>query len=75
MLTIKDGGDAFKRRGDMANKLRVSDSALRTSRQSLAKSIQSFMGEDILVEIRRSPKWKNNLNANKERLACRKNNQ
>jgi hypothetical protein len=59
----------------MANKLRVSDSALRTSRQSLAKSIQSFMGEDILVEIRRSPKWKNNLNANKERLACRKNNQ
>ena len=60
---------------EAANKLRVGDSTIQASKQSQARSIQSFMGTDILIEVRRSPKWKNNLNANKERLACRRNNQ
>jgi hypothetical protein len=33
--------------------------------------ISEFMGVDILLEVGRMPGWKNNLNATREKLACR----
>jgi hypothetical protein len=35
------------------------------------KLIQEFMGVDILIEVLRVPGWKDNLNASRQRLACR----
>jgi hypothetical protein len=36
----------------------------------LADAIANFMGSDILVEVRRQPRWKDCINATRERLAC-----
>ena len=55
----------------MARKLRVSDWTIKNSKRHLAEAIIEFMGADILIQIQRRPNWRNNLTANKERLACR----
>lgn len=54
-----------------ARLLGVSDSAMQSSKHSLGAKILEFMGVDILVEIRRRPQWRNNLEATRERQACR----
>jgi hypothetical protein len=40
----------------MARQLKVCDSTIRTSKKNLALEIQEFMGADILIEVRRSPR-------------------
>lgn len=55
----------------MARKLKVCPSTIRNSKKNLAVKIQDFMGYKILVDIQRQPKWRNDLAANKERLACK----
>jgi len=56
---------------DAAHVLRVSDSAMQSSKRNLAVKIVEFMGFDILVQIQRRPQWKDSLDATRERLACR----
>ena len=56
---------------EIGRALGLDPSTIRYFKQRLAIKILEFMGPDILVEIRKSPKWKNNLNANRERLACK----
>ena len=56
---------------DMARKLKVCPSTISNSKKSLAGKIQDCMGCKILVDIQRQPKWRNDLAANKERLACK----
>lgn len=56
---------------DAAHALRVSDSTMQKARCNLALKIVEFMGLDILVEVRRSPRWKDSLDATRERQACR----
>jgi len=56
---------------EIGRQLGVEPSTIRYFKQRLAMKILEFMGPDILVEIKRMPKWKNNLNANREKLACR----
>jgi DNA-directed RNA polymerase specialized sigma subunit len=56
---------------DVAWALRVSRSAMQQCKERLVHLIREFMGVDILVEVLRLPGWKDNLNASRERLACR----
>jgi FixJ family two-component response regulator len=55
----------------MARKLRVSESAIQTGKKNLALKILEYMGINILVDIQRRPGWKDNLDASRERLACK----
>ena len=56
---------------DVAWALRVSRSAMQQCKERLVHLIREFMGRDILVEVLRLPGWKDNLNASRQRLACR----
>lgn len=55
----------------MARKLKVCDWTIRNSKENLALKILEFMGCEILVDIQRSPRWKQDLTAVKEKMACR----
>ena len=55
----------------MARKLGVCSSTIQHRKRSLAKAIATFMGDDILIEVRRLPRWKASLDATKERQAVR----
>jgi hypothetical protein len=44
---------------------------VRQDRMELVRKILEFMGADILVMIAKIPGWKNNLNAERELLACK----
>ena len=46
-------------------------SAEQETKRNLAWAIREFMGADILIEVRRSPQWKDNLSATKEKMHCR----
>ena len=56
---------------DVAWAFKVSRSTMQQCKERLVKLIQEFMGVDILIEVLRLPGWKDNLNASRERLACR----
>jgi DNA-directed RNA polymerase specialized sigma24 family protein len=56
---------------EAARSLGVSDSAMQGSKKSLGVKILAFMGADIMVEVRRRPQWRSNLEATRERQACR----
>lgn len=49
----------------------VCDSAIHKSKEALGSKILEFMGPDILREVRRMPQWRNDLDANREKFACR----
>jgi hypothetical protein len=55
----------------MARKLGVCSSTIHHRKRSLAKAIVAFMGDDILIEVRRLPRWKDSLDATRERQAVR----
>jgi hypothetical protein len=55
----------------MARDLGVCPSTIQHRKHRLAVKIVEFMGNDILIEIQRRPQWKQNLEATKERLACK----
>jgi FixJ family two-component response regulator len=56
---------------EIAKSFRLHSSRVHQIKNQLVGKILEFMGSDILVEVRRSPKWRNNLNASRERLASR----
>ena len=56
---------------DVAWAFKVSRSTMQQCKERLVKLIQEFMGVDILIDVLRLPGWKDNLNASRERLACR----
>ena len=56
---------------EVALVFQVSRSAMQLCKNRLVELIQEFMGVDILVEVRRLPGWRNDLNTTKEKLACR----
>ena len=55
----------------MAKKLKVNDSAIQTSKRHLRVKIVEFMGPEILIDIQRRRQWKQNLEATKEKMACK----
>ena len=54
-----------------AKSFRVCDSTVQGDKRKLAVKIWEFMGFDILVQVRRSPQWKQDIQASRERLACK----
>jgi DNA-directed RNA polymerase specialized sigma24 family protein len=56
---------------EAARLLGVSDSAMQGSKRSLGVKILEFMGADIMIEVRRRPQWRSNLETTRERQACR----
>ena len=56
---------------EIARRFGLDPSTIQYFKTRLAVKILEFMGPDILVEIRRCPGWRNNLNASRERLACK----
>jgi hypothetical protein len=56
---------------ESARVLRVSDSAMQSSKRDLRVKILEFMGANIMVEIKRRPQWKQNLEKTREKMACR----
>ena len=62
---------AGKNRVQAARSIGVSSWTINYDRTRLAEKIVEFMGADILVTIARIPGWENNLNAERELLACK----
>jgi hypothetical protein len=56
---------------EIARSFKVDPSTIQYFKKRLTMKILDFMGLDILIEIERRPGWKNNLNAEREKLACR----
>ena len=56
---------------EAAQVLRVSDSAMQSSKRDLRVKILLFMGFDILAQVQRRPQWKQSLETIRERMACR----
>ena len=56
---------------EVAVAFRLSRSTLQLSKNRLADLVLGFMGADILIEVRRQPGWRNDLNTTRERMACR----
>jgi len=51
--------------------LHLDDRIMHTSKRNLAAKILDFMGTDILIEVRRLPQWKQDLQAIREKMECR----
>jgi DNA-binding NarL/FixJ family response regulator len=56
---------------DAAKSFRVCDSTMQGDKRNLAVKILEFFGLDILIEVRKSPRWKDDLMSSRERLACK----
>jgi FixJ family two-component response regulator len=54
-----------------AKRFRVCDSTMQGDKRNLAVKIQTFFGSDILIEVRRSPRWKDDLMTSREKLTCK----
>jgi hypothetical protein len=55
----------------MASKLGICTSTINHSKRNLAVKILGFMGAEILVDIQRSPRWKQDLQSIREKMACK----
>jgi FixJ family two-component response regulator len=60
-----------KSRSAMARELNVCTSTINYRKKNLALKIQEFIGDEILVDIQRSPRWKQDLQTIKEKMACK----
>ena len=56
---------------DAAKSFQLSDSTIQGTKRKLAVKIQEFMGFDILVQVRRQPQWKQDIEATREKMACK----
>jgi hypothetical protein len=54
-----------------AKSFQVCDSTIQGTKRKLAVKIQEFMGFDILVQVRRQPRCKDDIMTGRERMACR----
>jgi hypothetical protein len=55
----------------LATTLKLSRSSLQTRKEKLAALIRECLGDDILRQVQEHPSWHHNLEACRERLACR----
>jgi len=56
---------------DAAKSFRVCDSTMQGDKRNLAVKIQTFFGSDILIEVRRPPRWKDDVMTAREKLTCK----
>jgi hypothetical protein len=57
--------------GKAAHALRVSDSTMQISKRNLAVNILNYVGPQILDDIKRLPRWKQDIETTREKMACR----
>jgi len=50
---------------------RRSRSTIQAHKERLAQLVREHLGEDILVQLQGSPRWTDNIAANREKVACR----
>jgi hypothetical protein len=62
---------AGRNMSELARNLGLDRSTIQYFKNRLADKILDYMGPNILQEIQKMPGWKNNLNASRERLACK----
>ncbi len=62
---------AGKPLASLARRRHLNTSTILYHKRRLADAIANFMGTDILIQIRRKPNWKDNLDATREKMACR----
>ena len=55
----------------LARSLGRSRSTLQTHKQQLARLIREYLGKDILRQVQELPRYRNAINASRERQACR----
>jgi len=55
----------------LARKRHLNTSTIMYHKERLAQRIANFMGADILVEVRRKPRWMDSINAAREKIAYR----
>jgi len=51
--------------------LKRSSSALGADKKRLARLVHEQLGADILARVQEQPRWSNNLEASRQKLACR----
>ena len=51
--------------------LRRCRSSLQTDKMRLAALVKHHLGEDILHQVQEQPRWKDNIQASREMMACR----
>ena len=56
---------------DVAAAFKLSRSTLQTAKNRLAAMILEVLGMDILVEVRRLPGWRDDMNTHRATLSCR----
>jgi len=56
---------------EVAMTYRISRSGVQTLKQKLERVVDEFMGPDVLAQVQRLPRWKDNIRASRERVACR----
>ena len=52
-------------------KLKRARSTLQTDKAHLAELVKLHLGEDVLTRVQEQPHWRDNIEASRERLACR----
>jgi predicted trehalose synthase len=52
-------------------KLCRSRSAIQTDKERLARMVREYLGTDILVQVQEQPRWKDNVETSRAKLACR----
>ncbi len=52
-------------------KLHRCRSALQLDKERLGRLVREHLGEDILVQVQEHPRWRDNVEASRERSACR----
>ena len=55
----------------LARKRHLHNATLSYHKRRIAEAIVNFMGADIIIEIQKRPGWKNNLDATREKMACK----
>ena len=56
---------------ELANSLGISRTTIQGHKNRLSEEVRTFMGSELLQSLRRAPQWRINLEAARERLACR----
>jgi hypothetical protein len=56
---------------EVAHAAGVSRSTIQTHKNRLSVAVRSFMGQELLQQLQRSPQWRLNIRATREKMACR----
>jgi DNA-binding CsgD family transcriptional regulator len=68
LIEFMIAGKTFK---EVGQKCKICYSTIQASKRDLASKLLDFMGTDILIEVRRLPQWKQDLQIIREKMECR----